>query len=127
MTGKWAKARHEVTLERVRVALDPNETTIAVRDSLARRLRGGYRRSARDSSGGPAPRKIPPRTDSGDAMPDRERIEPNPDDKRYIRRDDEGRFKEVEDVGRSSSQDQPRDAEAESQSGQGDRGDRKDE
>jgi hypothetical protein len=32
----------------------------------------------------------------------RELIEPTPGDKRYVRRDDEGRFKEVEDVGEAS-------------------------
>jgi hypothetical protein len=57
-------------------------------------------------------------------MPDRELVEPNPDDKRYVRRDEDGQFKEVEDVGRSSAQDQRRDAEAESTPGQGDLGDR---
>jgi len=57
-------------------------------------------------------------------MPDRESVEPNPDDKRYVRRDENGQFDEVEDVGRSSAQDQRRDAETKSKSGQGDRGDR---
>jgi hypothetical protein len=56
----------------------------------------------------------------------RELIEPTPGDKRYVRRDDQGRFKEVEDVGRSLSQDRKRHAEHESKKGQGDRGDRKD-
>lgn len=56
----------------------------------------------------------------------RELIEPTPGDKRYVRRDDQGQFKEVEDVGRSLSQDRKRQAEHESKKGQGDRGDRKD-
>jgi hypothetical protein len=56
----------------------------------------------------------------------RELIEPTPGDKRYVRRDDQGRFKEVEDVGRSLSQDRKRHAEHESKKGEGDRGDRKD-
>ena len=56
---------------------------------------------------------------------DRELIEPNPGDKRYVRRDDEGKFKESDDVGRSLSQDQKRDAKTESKPGQGDKGDRK--
>jgi hypothetical protein len=56
-------------------------------------------------------------------MPDRERIDTGTD-KRYVRRDDRGRFKEVEDVGRSSAQDQKRDAQHSTRSGQGDRGDR---
>jgi hypothetical protein len=51
-------------------------------------------------------------------------MEPNPGDARYVRRDDTGRFKEVDDVGRSSAQDQRRDAEKVSRKGQGDRGDR---
>ena len=46
-------------------------------------------------------------------------------DKRYVRRDEQGRFKEVEDVGRSLAQDQKRQAKAESSKGYGDRGDRK--
>jgi len=59
-------------------------------------------------------------------MPEkRELIEPNEGDKRYVRRDEEGKFKESDDVGRSLSQDQKRDAKTESTSGQGDRGDRK--
>jgi len=58
-------------------------------------------------------------------MPDRERIDTQ-NDKRYVRRDDRGRFHEVEDVGRSSAQDQRREAEHETRSGQGDRGDRSD-
>jgi hypothetical protein len=55
----------------------------------------------------------------------RELIEPTPGDKRYVRRDDQGRFKEVDDVGRSLSQDRKRQAKTESKKGQGDRGDRK--
>ena len=45
-------------------------------------------------------------------------------DKRYVRRDDKGQFDEVEDVGRSLSQDRKREAKATSKPGQGDRGDR---
>lgn len=56
-------------------------------------------------------------------MPDRELIDTG-NDKRYTRRDEQGRFEEVEDVGRSSAQDQKRDAENETRKGQGDRGDR---
>ena len=57
---------------------------------------------------------------------ERELIEPNEGDKRYIRRDEEGRFTESQDdVGRSLSQDRKRDAKTESKKGQGDRGDRK--
>jgi hypothetical protein len=56
---------------------------------------------------------------------DRELIEPNEGDKRYIRRDDEGKFtEEQEDVGKSLTQDRQRDAESTSRPGQGDRGDR---
>ena len=47
-------------------------------------------------------------------------------DKRYVRRDEEGRFSESVDVGRSLSQDRKRDARTESKPGYGDRGDRKD-
>ncbi|MDF2813635.1 MAG: hypothetical protein K0S56_4666 [Microvirga sp.] len=45
-------------------------------------------------------------------------------DKRYVRRDEEGRFKESVDVGRSLSQDRKREAKHPAKSGQGDRGDR---
>jgi hypothetical protein len=54
----------------------------------------------------------------------RELIEPN-GDKRYVRRDDEGRFKESDDVGRSLSQDVRKHAKTEVKPGQGDRGDQK--
>jgi hypothetical protein len=55
----------------------------------------------------------------------RELIEPNEGDKRFVRRDEEGKFKESDDVGRSLSQDRKQSAENESEPGQGDRGDRK--
>jgi len=55
----------------------------------------------------------------------RELIEPNEGDKRYVRRDKEGQFKESDDVGRSLSQDQKKKAKTETKSGQGDKGDRK--
>jgi hypothetical protein len=59
------------------------------------------------------------------SMPDeRELIEPNEGDKRFVRRDEEGKFEESDDVGRSLSQDQKRDAQTESKPGQGDKGDR---
>jgi hypothetical protein len=54
----------------------------------------------------------------------RELIEPHPGDKRYIRRDERGRFQKVVDVGRSSATDQRRRAQSEATHGQGDRGDR---
>ncbi|HEV2764664.1 MAG TPA: hypothetical protein VGV38_16915 [Pyrinomonadaceae bacterium] len=46
-------------------------------------------------------------------------------DKRYVRRDDQGRFKESDDVGRSISQDMKRKAKTTVPPGQGDRGDQK--
>ena len=58
-------------------------------------------------------------------MSKRELIEPTPGDKRYARRDDEGRFTEMDDVGRSSAQDQKRQAKTVAPKGQGDRGDRR--
>ena len=45
-------------------------------------------------------------------------------DKRYVRRDEEGRFKESDDVGRSSAADQRQHATTKSKKGEGDRGDR---
>jgi len=44
-------------------------------------------------------------------------------DKRYVRRDENGRFEEVEDVGRSLSQDVRKHAKTTVRPGQGDRGD----
>lgn len=55
----------------------------------------------------------------------RELIEPHKGDKRYARRDSQGRFSEMDDVGRSLSQDRKRHAKNESKPGYGDRGDRK--
>jgi len=46
-------------------------------------------------------------------------------DKRYVRRNDEGQFDEVVDVGRSLAQDQKHKAKHEVPPGQGDRGDQK--
>jgi hypothetical protein len=46
-------------------------------------------------------------------------------DKRYVRRDDQGRFKESDDVGRSLSRDVKERAKTTVPSGQGDRGDQK--
>lgn len=45
-------------------------------------------------------------------------------DKRFVRRDKEGKFKESDDVGRSLAQDQKRDSKTKSAKGEGDKGDR---
>ena len=45
-------------------------------------------------------------------------------DKRYVRRDSHGRFKESDDVGRSLAQDRQQQAQTKAPKGQGDRGDR---
>lgn len=45
-------------------------------------------------------------------------------DKRYVRRDDEGKFTESDDVGRSSAADQRRSSTAKPKRGEGDKGDR---
>lgn len=45
-------------------------------------------------------------------------------DKRYVRRDSEGQFKESDDQGKSLAQDVKRKAKTKVKSGQGDRGDR---
>jgi hypothetical protein len=55
----------------------------------------------------------------------RELIEPQKGDKRYVRRNKQGRFKECEDVGRSLTQDRRRKAKTVAPRGQGDRGDRR--
>jgi len=46
-------------------------------------------------------------------------------DKRYVRRDGKGQFKESDDQGRSLAQDVKRDAKTTVKAGQGDRGDQK--
>lgn len=46
-------------------------------------------------------------------------------DKRYVRRDENGRFEESDDVGKSLSQDVRKHAKTEVDPGQGDRGDQK--
>ena len=45
-------------------------------------------------------------------------------DKRYVRRDEKGQFKESDDQGRALSSDRRQHAKTKSKSGQGDRGDR---
>ena len=54
---------------------------------------------------------------------DRELIDTG-NDKRYVRRDDAGRFKEVDDQSRSLSQDVRHQAKTVVKAGQGDKGDR---
>jgi hypothetical protein len=55
---------------------------------------------------------------------DRELIDTGTD-KRYVRRDEQGRFKESDDVGRSLAQDVKHEAQTKVKAGQGDRGDQK--
>jgi hypothetical protein len=55
---------------------------------------------------------------------DRELIDTGKD-KRFVRRDDDGQFKESDDVGRSIAQDRKQAAKKEVRAGQGDRGDQK--
>jgi hypothetical protein len=59
-----------------------------------------------------------------DKKGDRELIDTGTD-KRYVRRDEKGQFKESDDVGRSLSQDVKKHAKTTVKSGQGDRGDQK--
>jgi hypothetical protein len=54
----------------------------------------------------------------------RELIEPK-GDKRYVRRNKSGKFKESDDVGRSLTQDRKRKAKTIVKKGEGDRGDRR--
>lgn len=57
-------------------------------------------------------------------MSKRELIEPNPGDKRYVRRDENGRFTDDQvDVGRSLAADRRQHAKHDAKPGQGDRGD----
>ena len=53
---------------------------------------------------------------------DRELIDTGTD-KRYVRRDEKGQFKESDDVGRSLSQDVQKEAQTKVKPGRGDRGD----
>lgn len=53
----------------------------------------------------------------------RELIEPNPGDKRYVRRDKDGKFESEVDLNRSLSQDDKHNSRKTSKPGQGDRGD----
>ena len=53
----------------------------------------------------------------------RELTEPHEGDKRYVRRDESGQFSESDDLNRSLSSDNDRDAMRTSEPGQGDRGD----
>jgi hypothetical protein len=53
----------------------------------------------------------------------RELIEPTPGDKRYVRRDNEGKFKDVVDVGRSLAADRRSKSKTVVKPGQGDKGD----
>ncbi|HVJ81627.1 MAG TPA: hypothetical protein VNC50_11200 [Planctomycetia bacterium] len=46
-------------------------------------------------------------------------------DKRYVRRDEKGQFKESDDVGKSLAQDRRKKAKTAARPGQGDRGDQK--
>ena len=55
----------------------------------------------------------------------RELIEPHKGDKRYVRRNPKGQFKESDDVGRSLAVDQRTKAKNVAKPGQGDKGDRR--
>ena len=58
-------------------------------------------------------------------MPGKRELIDTGTDKRYVRRNKKGQFKEVVDVGRSLSADRRRKAKTVVKSGQGDRGDRR--
>jgi hypothetical protein len=57
-------------------------------------------------------------------MSPRELIEPTTGDKRYVRRDANGRFGEQTDVGKAAAADQRQHAKTVAKKGEGDRGDR---
>lgn len=58
-------------------------------------------------------------------MANREIIQPSPGDKRYVRRDEQGRFTDDQtDVGKSAAADQRQHSKTPAKKGQGDRGDR---
>lgn len=56
-------------------------------------------------------------------MSKRELIEPSPGDKRYVRRDDQGRFEQQVDVGKSLAADRRQHTKTDAGPGQGDKGD----
>jgi hypothetical protein len=58
-----------------------------------------------------------------DAMSHRELIEPHKGDKRFVRRDENGRFSDVVDAGRSIAQDRRQHSDHKKPRGEGDRGD----
>jgi hypothetical protein len=58
-------------------------------------------------------------------MAKRELIEPRQGDKRFVRRNKEGKFSEQDDVSKSLAADRRRPAKRVSKSGQGDKGDRR--
>ena len=58
-------------------------------------------------------------------MVKRELIEPHKGDKRYVRRDDEGKFKESDDVGKSLAADRRTKAKTVAKKGEGDKGEQK--
>ena len=60
---------------------------------------------------------------TNDSKGARELIEPNPGDKRYQRRNDDGTFGESDDVSKSLSQDVRRESASKKPRGQGDKGD----
>lgn len=55
----------------------------------------------------------------------RELIEPHPGDKRYVRRDEQGQFKESDDVSKSLAADRRQHSKTVVKKGQGDKGDEK--
>ena len=56
-------------------------------------------------------------------MSERELVKPHPGDKRYQRRDEDGKFSDSDDQSKSLSQDAKRDAETKKPHNEGDRGD----
>ena len=58
-------------------------------------------------------------------MSKRELVEPHKDDKRYVRRDEKGRFTESVDVGKSLAADRRVRAKTVAKKGEGDHGDRR--
>jgi hypothetical protein len=70
-----------------------------------------------------ATKKKPTKKKATRRASDRTAVDPG-SDPRYVRRDQKGRFNEVDDVGRAAAQDQKRQAKTKSRKGQGDRGDR---
>ena len=95
---------------------------MAKKKASTRKTAGARNTGARKKTG--ARKTAGARKTSGRRKASRRELIDTGTDKRYVRRDRGGRFKESDDVGRSLSADRRRKAKGSAKRGQGDRGDR---